>query len=232
MPTIDSVLDEFLATHRAQLDEPTFAGYEEVVDLLRNSLNMYGYNSLQSEDEQQRFDAAFGDGDSDEAMVAFCRIFGPEKIPEHYYEFLSHFLIRKVLGSADLLRTAGTVTEELANWLAQRGYVDAHLAAGAADMAAEARRLLPEADRLSTLLYDAMQAAPPLRGKLADDDSYDEYAAITKVEPGRIWFDGRGPVAVPQEASDLAEVGWQVNVELGRGPAGWQILELGHVYPM
>ncbi len=232
MATITDVLDEFLAAQEAQLDESDYEGYEEVVGLLRSSLNMYGYNSLQSEEEQRRFDEAFGDGDSDEAMEAFCRIFGPEKIPEHYYEFLSYFLIRKVFGSEDLLRTAGAVTEHLANWLADRSYVDAHLAAEAAEMAAAAGELLPRADRLNTLLYDAMQAAPPLRGELADDDFYEEYAVVTQVEPGRIWFDGRGPVAVPTEASDLAQVGWQVNVVLGRGPAGWQILELGHVYPM
>ncbi len=92
--------------------------------------------------------------------------------------------------------------------------------------------MLPRAERLNAILYRVMQASPPLPGELGADDYYEDYALITKVEPGRLWFDGRGPVAVPDEASELAEEGWQVNVVLGRGSAGWQILELGNVYPM
>ncbi len=137
MPTIADVLDEFLAAQRARLAERTYAGYEEIVGLLRDSLNMYGFNSLRGDDELQRFDEAFGDGNTDAEMDAFCRTFGPEKIPEHYYEFLSYFLIRKVMASEDLLRRAGTVTKKLAAWLAEQGHVDPHLAADAVEMGAD-----------------------------------------------------------------------------------------------
>jgi len=231
MPTIDDVLDEFLQEQRARLSERTFRDYEDVVSLLRDSLNMYGHASLVG-DELQRFERAFGDGSADEEMGAFCRTFGPEKITEHYYEFLSWFLIRKVMASEDLRRKAGTVTKKLAMWLEDGGYVDPHLADDAAEMAVDAGRLLPQAERLGEILHRVMQASPPLRGELADEDYYEDMAAISRIEPGRLWFDDVGPVAVPEEASELAEVGWEVNIVLGRGPSGWQILELGNVYPM
>jgi hypothetical protein len=231
MATIDDVLDEFLAEQRARLSERTFRDYEDVIHLLRDSLNMYGHASLMG-DELQRFEEAFGDGSTDEAMGAFCRTFGPEKIPEHYYEFLSYFLIRKVMASEDLRRKAGTVTKKLARWLGDCGYIDEHLAADAVEMGADAGRLLPRAERLGENLYRVMQASPPLRHELADEDYFEDYATITRIERGKLWFDDLGPVTVPPEASDLAEVGWQVNIVLGRGPSGWQILELGNVYPM
>jgi hypothetical protein len=62
---------------------------------------------------------------------------------------------------------------------------------------------------------------------------------ITRVEPGQLWLSGLlssagtiGPLAVPQEISDLAEEGWSVNLLLGRTRHGWRILEVGNVYPL
>ena len=66
---------------------------------------------------------------------------------------------------------------------------------------------------------------------LDQNDIYENYAAITRIEPGRLWFDELGPVAVLDEASDLAELGWEVNIVIGRCPDGWRLLELGFVYP-
>lgn len=231
MPTIDAALDEFLAERRAQLSDRTFRDYEDVIHLLRDSLNMYGHASLVG-DELERFEEAFGDGATEEDMNAFCRTFGPDKIPEHYYEFLSYFLIRKVMGSENLYRKAGTVTKKLAAWLSAHGYVDEHLAADAVEMGAEASRLLPRAERLNEILYRVMEASPPLRHDLADEGYFEGYATITRIESGNLWFEDIGPIRVPPEASDLAEVGWQVNIVLGRGRSDWQILELGYVYPM
>ena len=231
MPTIDGVLDAFLQEQQARLSERTFRDYETVISLLRDSLNTYGHASLVG-DELQRFEQAFGDGSTDEQMRAFCRTFGPEKIAEHYYEFLSWFLIRKVMASEDLRRKASTVTMKLATWLADGGYVDPHIAEDAAEMAADAGRLLPRAERLGEILYRVMEASPPLWGELSDQDFYENMASISRIEPGKLWFDDVGPIDVPEEASKIAEVGWEVNVVLGRGPSGWQILELGNVYPM
>ena len=38
-------------------------------------------------------------------------------------------------------------------------------------------------------------------------------------------------MAVPKEASDLAEVGWDVNIVLARIGGRWQVVEVGTVYP-
>jgi hypothetical protein len=47
-----------------------------------------------------------------------------------------------------------------------------------------------------------------------------------------LWFEGGiGPVRVSKKASDLAEVGWGVNIVLAQLRGEWRIVELGFVYP-
>ncbi len=44
--TIDKVLDAFLRDQRARLSDRTYRSYEDVIRLLRDSLNSYAYSSL------------------------------------------------------------------------------------------------------------------------------------------------------------------------------------------
>ena len=74
--TIDEALNAFLAEQRERLSARTFRNYADVIELLRHSLDGYAHSSL-DEDELRRFEQAFDAGDEH----AFCRLFGPEKIP-------------------------------------------------------------------------------------------------------------------------------------------------------
>ncbi|MGO9791396.1 MAG: hypothetical protein ACLP8S_18430 [Solirubrobacteraceae bacterium] len=80
--TIDTVLDVFLREQRLRLSDRTYRNYEDVIRLLRHSLDGYGYISL-SDADARRWRAAFEAGDEE----AFCHLFGPEKIPGHLSEF-------------------------------------------------------------------------------------------------------------------------------------------------
>jgi hypothetical protein len=67
----------------------------------------------------------------------------------------------------------------------------------------------------------------------------DDRFTIERVEPGKLWLAGWlpytgtiGPILVPREITDLAEEGWSVTLWLGRTRRGWEILEVGSVYPM
>lgn len=228
-PTIEKVLAEFLETQRARLASSTYRTYEEIVELLRHCLNEYGPQSL-GPDERRRFDESYAAGDE----AAFCHLFGPEKITGELGEFLGYFMIRKVgYGGETLMRAAGTVTKKLSGWLAERGYVPPEVAEEAAGRAADAARELPRATRLSEILYRVAGWSEPIDvDRLSDEDYVEDYLAIERVEPGALWFEGGiGPVKVPKEATDLAEVGWSVNVVLGRTRRGWHLLEVGNVYP-
>ena len=74
-PTIENVLDEFLAEQDASLSPATSRKYASSVGLLWMHLNGYGYEDL-SDDELKRFERAFNEEGDEEA---FCHIFGPER---------------------------------------------------------------------------------------------------------------------------------------------------------
>ena len=226
--TIHDVLSEFLAEQRERVSAKTFHNYEEIVELLRHSLDGYAYSSL-DRGEHQRWEWAFESGDEH----AFCRLFGPEKIPEHLGEFLGYFMVRKVMASQQLLKASGTVTGKLMTWLAARGYIDTEQAGDASGRAKDAARDLPLADRLGSLLHDIAARTPDIDVNAVDDQDWvEDHLAISDVEPGRIWFEGGiGPITVPRPVSDLARPGWSVSITAARTANTWRLLEVGFVYP-
>lgn len=227
-PTIDEVLDAFLAEQRERLGARTLRRYEDIVELLRHSLNGYAYDTLDPP-ERARWEAAFEAGDEE----AFCRLFGPHELVDHLGSFLGYFMVRKVIAGDDLLRAAGTVTKRLAGWLNDRGLISDDQRHDAADRGAAASRDLPAADRLGYLLHEQMQQTPRFDPEDVPEEHYvEDHLIIERVEPGEIWFeDGIGPIAVPHEASRLAQPGWGVNITLVMLQGRWHILELGFVYP-
>lgn len=226
--TIDEAFDAFLAEQRERLSPKTLRNYEEVVFLLRSSLNGYAYDSL-DELEQKRWRKAFGAGDEE----AFTKLFGPEKVVEHLGEFLGYFMVRKVTAGEDLLRASGTVTKKLAAWLHEQGYISEDQRADALERGGDAARELPRADRLGRLLHEEMEKTPYFDpDEVPDEHWIEDFLTIARVEPGELWFeDGIGPVRVSKEGSDLAEVGWGVNIVLAQLRGEWRIVELGFVYP-
>lgn len=225
--TIDQALDEFLAAQRARLSDTTYRRYAEVVSLLRDSLNQYGYQAL-TEAEKQRWQTAYDAG----AEGAFCGLVGPERIVTELGSFLGWFMVRKVIAGDDLLRTAGTVTKKLARWLEAQGYVESEAAADAVERGSEATRDLPAASRLTDALADlGWQARGVDADAIADEDWVEDSLAITRIEPGRIWLGDVGPFDVPERATKGAQVGWEVWVVAARVRGRWHLLESGFVYP-
>jgi hypothetical protein len=226
--TIDEVLSAFLAEQREGLSARTFRNYADVIELLRHSLDGYAHSSL-DDDELRRFEQAFDGGDEH----AFCRLFGPEKIPEHLGEFLGYFMVRKVMGGQELLKASGTVTAKLTRWLADHGHIGAGAGADAVERARDAARDLPAADRLGVMLHDVAARAPQIDpDSIEDADWVEDQLAISDVQPGLIWFEHDiGPIEVPRAASDLARPGWLVSLTAARSADRWQLLEVGFVYP-
>jgi hypothetical protein len=75
-------------------------------------------------------------------------------------------------------------------------------------------------------------ALPLDPAELAEGDWVEDYLAISRVKPGRIWLEENvGPIDVPQAASELAQPGWSLSVAAARRGGRWHLLELGAVYP-
>ena len=226
--TIDQALDAFLEDQRRRLSARTMRSYEDVVDLLRHSLNGYAYDSLDKAG-RKRFEQAFKAGDEE----AFCHLFGPEHILGHLSEFLGYFMVWKVIAGQELLRSAGTVTKKLASWLYEQGYASAEEREEAVEQGIRSARDLPRAERLAGLLYQQSRTTPPFDpGAPGPEDLIEDYLVIERVEPGMLYFSGGiGPLAVSKQASALAEVGWGVNATLARLKKTWRVVEVGNVYP-
>jgi hypothetical protein len=226
--TIDQALDAFLRDQRARLSDRTYRNYEDVIRLLRDSLNSYAYSSLDARDAK-RWQKAFDAGDED----AFCHLFGPDEIPPHLGEFLGYFMVRKVSAGQELLKAAGTVTGKLARWLEQHAYIESDAAEVAVDRARDSARELPAAERLTDLLVGVAMRAPDIDvDDVGEDDWVEDQLMIDRVEPGKIWFEGGiGPIQVPKRASEIAQEGWMVFIVAARRNARWHLLEVGSVYP-
>ena len=213
MVTIDQALDAFLRDQRARLSDRTYRNYENVIRLLRDSLNSYAYSSLDARDAK-RWQKAFDAGDEE----AFCKLFGPEEIPPHLGEFLGYFMVRKVSAGQELLKAAGTVTGKLARWLEQQAYIESDAAEVAVDRARDSARELPAADRLTDLLVEVAMKAPDIDvDDVGEEDWVEDQLMIDQVEPGKIWFEGGiGPIQVPKRASEIAQPGWMVFIVAAR----------------
>lgn len=225
---IDEALCAFLADRRQRLSKRTMGNYEYVVELLCDSLNGYGPNTLDKADEK-RWRKAYDAGDEE----AFCHLFGPARIIDHFGEFLDYFMVRKVWASQELLRSAGTVTKKLAGWLFEHGYVSAEEREDAVEQGSRAAKDLPRAERLANLLYEQSRSTAPFDANaLGPTDLVETYLVIQRVEPKALYFSGGiGPLEVSKRASELAQVGWGVNATLARLDETWRLLEVGNVYP-
>jgi len=227
--SIDSLFEKFLGEQHKRVKDKTFGRYVMIIDLFRGYLNSYGHLDLDDAD-QHRFQAAF-DHDED----AFCALFGADQILDGLGEFLNYYMIRKVMASKDDLAAASTVTRKLVKWLRENQLINSTDSAVGMDQASAAKAL-PDLDRLTEIFYDLSQALSlgdvrklPAVGEA---DVIQDQLWISHVEPQKIYFDGvEGFLAVPEEASSLAEVGWSVNIVLARLAGHWRVVEAGNVYP-
>lgn len=226
--TIDQILEQFLEEQRAGLSARTMRNYDYVIELLRDSLNGYGPNSLDKAD-LARWKKTYDAGDEE----AFCRLFGPEELLGNLDEFLGYFMVRKVIAGQELLRSAGTVAKKLANWCHQNGYASDAERALAAERGGKAARDLPRAEQLATLLFDLSRATPSFDpDELATGNLVEDYLMVERVEPGALYFNGGiGPLAVPKQAAALAKPGWRVSLTLAQLHGTWRVVEVGNVYP-
>ena len=228
-PTIADVLTQFLADQRGRLAARTFAHYAPVIELLRHSLNNYAWQTL-DKPNAELFDRLYKAQGAEHRE--FCEIFGPAYILPSVGEFLDYFMIRKVMAGKEMLRAAGTVTKNLAAWLAEKGYVTVEAAGRAAERGGRAARELPKAHELASLLSEF--AEDQERGD--GDGEIDDHFTLTRVEPGKLWVAGMsgreiGPIDVPEEISRRCTVGWTVSGRVGRFGKTWRLVEAWNVYP-
>ncbi|MGQ9571338.1 MAG: hypothetical protein ACUVUQ_10990 [Thermodesulfovibrionales bacterium] len=236
-PTIEQVLEEFLAEQMIKLKPKTASGYRDVIQLFKDCMNGYAYQSL-SKTEAAFFDKYYNA--EGQEHKEFCQLFGPDKIMENTREFLGYFLIRKVMAGGDFKRLAGTVIKKLSKWLAEKAYISEEDAAMGEEEGVSAARDLPRAEKAGNILYRAAETVVFDPDELDEDNYHDfDHYTIEKVEPGKLWLEvydekGKsavGPIAVPKEATALLQEGWDISCAIARIRGKWKIVEVANVYP-
>lgn len=219
--TIAQVLEEFLADQKARLSPKTYSRYADIIHLFKSYLESYWPGHEQA--DYDRITKAGG---------TYCGSFGPEEITSGFSEFLGYFMPRKVLGGAETMKAAGTVTKKLARWLAEKGYAED--TEDAEDLAIEAARDLPASQKLLDLLDAYLDEHAPATWQRREEGHF----WIKRVEPGKLWLEAMmsgeaeiGPIPVPDKVSRVARVGWDIGGAVGRTPQGWRLLGVWNVSP-
>lgn len=226
--TIETVLNQFVeqfpGSEKAQDD------CENTIELFTQYLDNYAYDSL-SREEEKLFEYYYNlDGDKHKS---FCQLFGPEKIAENTREFVSYFLVKKVMGSPTFLGKAVGIIQKLVQWLHAKSYVGADTFEQIMPDISNAKKNLPRAEKAAGLLWSEATDGTIFNTERVDESGYMD---VTRLEDGKLWLrpiGGKeiGPVPVPVKVTDLLEVGWEVNCGLKKSGKSWKIVEVGCIYP-
>jgi len=229
MKTIKQVFEEFLEEQQVRLKPRTYGGYNDAIYLFEQCLNSYAYQYLDDKDSKL-FDKLYNEKNKE-----FCELFGPDKIgSSEIGEFLDYFMIRKVMGSKELMKTVGRVMRKFVKWMNEKGYMNEGEYDNSAEIVDELKDELPEVVELSRLIYEYIEDNPPEEFS----ESVDGYFRVIKIEPRKLWLEDYiacggtlGPVSVSTEISSMCKEGWVIYLELGKTSKGWQMLVSGTVYP-
>ena len=207
----------------------TYEGYKDAIYPFGQCLNGFAYQSINKKDSEL-YDKLY-----DENNQQFCDIFGPDKIgSSEVGEFLDYFMIRKVMGSKELMKTVGRVMRKFVKWMNEKGYMNEEEYKNTSEIVDELKDELPKVKELSGLIYDYIGDNPP------DDftESVDGYFRVTKIENRKLWLEDYiggggtlGPVSVSTGINSMCKEGWVICLEMGKTGKGWQMLGSGNVYP-
>ena len=223
--TIREAINLFMSEKEAKLKRKTYNKYDKVMSLFITSMNSYGWNSV---------------SDEYDSSVEFVDKYEPSLIADCVSEFLSYFMVRKVLASKEILKSSGTVTNQLLKWLWKHKYIEEEHHKGLSTMAREATSKLPLAEELSGALYEL--AEEPLEGEIEESYTMDGYWIIKTVLPsgwvvkpfmGCARDDLEITLPLPPFIAEQGIEGWQVCMGLAKVNGTWRIMPMtvGNVYP-
>src|SRR5699024_7771013 len=141
-------------------------------------------------------------------------------------------MIRKVMSSESLMKSAVRVMKKLNKWLFENHYFDQITYNELKEYFGEANDL-PKVEKLSDLIFDYARMSP--------DKPYEEilqdYFNVADIAKGQLWLDQAfgdrtniGPVHVSTQISDLCQKGWELNLVIGLYKGTWYVLESGFAY--
>lgn len=228
MENLKQTLEKFLKEQKERLAKSTYNKYDDVITLFEHYLNGYGYQYLDEENNELYEKVMYSKNKQ------YCEVFTIEQIgPGELDEFMTYFMIRKVMSSKELLKSTGTVLRKFIKWLKENAYIDNKKFDMLYGKVNENKDDLPKVEELADLFFE--------NGRRNSFYEYEEYEEdnfqISKVGKGKLWLESFmeenkqvGPVKVTEEISSLAQEGWLVYLVLGKSGKNWYIIESGNVY--
>lgn len=222
--TIEQVFEQFLDS-KSDLSDRKQRECETGISFFRSYLNTYAPSELNKADEK------LWERESSQGRE-YCDLFGPERISRHDISmFLNWFMIRKVFASKHMSQQCARAMKDFTRWLVDHGFVPAEEAADIIDTAKRSGKEVPRCRELANRLGEFAESQ-----NVEAEDEWGDYFEITKIAPGRLWFepmggDRIGPIHVPEHISDLAEEGWTVCMTVTKWKRAWHILDVANVYP-
>jgi hypothetical protein len=230
MKTIKQVFGEFLKEQRGRLKPGTVRGYEDAIRLFEGYMNGYAANYL---DKKER---ALLRRAEEKDKKEYCEVFGPDRIgSSEISEFLDYYMIKKVIGSKELMKTVCTVMRKFVKWMHVKGHMEDDDFEASELTVDELKDDLPAVEELAGRIFDYIENNPP-EEKVGEEK--DSYFRVTRIAPGKLWLEdymtgGKqiGPVPVSCEISSRCKEGWVICLTLGRTRRGWRMIGVGNVYP-
>lgn len=230
MDNLKKILDDFLADQEERLSKRTYSDYSDVIFFFQDYLNSYAYNFL-PEDEHDNFEekAIYGE-------ESYCEMYSIDMLSSmEIDDFMTDFMIRKVMAEKYLMKKTVTVMRRFSKWLKNNDYIDDEKFEIFYSTINEKKDDLPKAAELSDLIYDES-----IKNEFNKYNSYEEgNYVITKIKPGKLWVrdymeggDEIGPVVVPKKITNLAKKDFYVYLELGKKGYKYYIVNSGNVYPI
>ncbi|MBS3811560.1 MAG: hypothetical protein KGY44_06840 [Halanaerobiales bacterium] len=229
MESLKQTFEKFLKEQKERVAKRTFTKYKDVIYLFESYLDSYAYQYLDEEDYELYEDEMYSCG------TEYCEMFSIDKISGiEIDEFMTYFMIRKVMGSKELMKNTGTVLRRFIKWLKENSYINNKKFDMLYSTVNENKNDLPKVEELADLLYDHGSKNIFYQYNQYEEDNF----LITKVEEGKLWLESYmkenkkvGPVKVSKRISSLAQEGWSVYLVLGKKGNSWYIVESGNVYP-
>ena len=230
MNNLNEILNDFLSDQDKRLSKRTYNDYRKVIELFENYLNSYAYLHLSGK-EREIFEKRSINGEE-----SYCELYTIDKIGSlEIDDFLTDFLIRKVMAAKGLIKITITVLRRFSKWLKNNYYIEAEKFEEIYSAINKRKDDLPGVVELSDLIYKES-----LKNQSNEYDSYEQgNYNITRIKAGRLWvrnyMEGEtefGPVIVPKKISDLAEEECFVYLKLGQKNDKYYIVDSGNVYPV
>jgi hypothetical protein len=219
--TIARLFEAFLADQKARLSPKTYDKYEGIIHLFRSYLERYWPGH-----DHKEYNAIT------QAGSTYCDTFGAEDITSGFSGFLDDFMPRKVIGSNETMKAAGTVVKKLNKWLTEKGYADEDEFRW--ELVREAARDLPATQKVLDRLSDWLDE----NGPVDFERKVEGHFLIQRIGPEGIWLEplmtgdpAIGPIPIPAKIARACKVGWDVGGAAALTRKGWRLVEVWNISP-